>query len=61
MNYVIGDIHNELEKLKSILKQIELKPDDELIVLVVYWWNKLTSIHTYTIILLLQYRGKKNG
>ena len=33
MNYVIGDIHNELEKLKSILKQIELKPDDELIVL----------------------------
>ena len=36
MNYVIGDIHNELEKLKSILKQIELKPDDELIVLVVY-------------------------
>lgn len=30
MNYVIGDIHNELEKLKSILKQIELKPDDEL-------------------------------
>ena len=33
MHYVIGDIHNELEKLKSILKQIGLKPDDELIVL----------------------------
>lgn len=33
MHYVIGDIHNELGKLRSILKQIELKPDDELIVL----------------------------
>lgn len=33
MHYVIGDIHNEIGKLRSILKQIELKPDDELIVL----------------------------
>lgn len=33
MHYVIGDIHNELGKLKSILKQINLEPNDELIVL----------------------------
>ena len=33
MHYVIGDIHNELSKLKSVLKQINLQPNDELIVL----------------------------
>lgn len=33
MHYVIGDIHNEAKKLKSILSQIKLSSDDELIVL----------------------------
>ena len=33
MHYVIGDIHNELTKLKSILNQIKLTKEDELIVL----------------------------
>lgn len=33
MHYVIGDIHNELQKLKSILDQINLTQEDELIVL----------------------------
>lgn len=33
MHYVIGDIHNELQKLRSILNQINLTPSDELIVL----------------------------
>lgn len=33
MHYVIGDIHNELQKLKSILNQIKLSAEDELIVL----------------------------
>lgn len=33
MHYVIGDIHNELNKLKSILGQINLTPSDELIIL----------------------------
>lgn len=33
MHYVIGDIHNELHKLISIFEQIELSPNDELIVL----------------------------
>lgn len=33
MHYVIGDIHNELNKLKSILGQINLTSADELIVL----------------------------
>ena len=33
MHYVIGDIHNELPKLKSILNQINLSAFDELIVL----------------------------
>ena len=33
MHYVLGDIHNELRKLKSILDQIQLGVEDELIVL----------------------------
>ena len=33
MHYVIGDIHNDLKKLKQILKQINITKDDELIVL----------------------------
>lgn len=33
MHYVIGDIHNELGKLNSILNQIQLTGEDELIVL----------------------------
>lgn len=33
MHYIIGDIHNDLSNLKSILNQICLTPDDELIVL----------------------------
>ena len=33
MHYVLGDIHNELRKLKSILDQIHLGVEDELIVL----------------------------
>lgn len=33
MHYVIGDIHNELKKLDSILNQIQISTDDELIVL----------------------------
>ena len=33
MHYVIGDIHNDLKKLKQILKQINITRDDELIVL----------------------------
>ena len=33
MHYVIGDIHNEVHKLKSILNQINLTYEDELIVL----------------------------
>ena len=33
MHYVVGDIHNELTKLKSILNQIHLTRADELIVL----------------------------
>lgn len=33
MHYVIGDIHNEAKKLKSILNQIKFNPNDELIVL----------------------------
>ena len=33
MHYVIGDIHNEAKKLKIILNQIKLSPNDELIVL----------------------------
>ena len=33
MHYVIGDIHNELRKLRSILNQINIRPEDELIVL----------------------------
>ena len=33
MHYVIGDIHNNLKKLKQILKQINITRDDELIVL----------------------------
>lgn len=33
MHYVMGDIHNELHKLKSVLKQIHLTGEDELIVL----------------------------
>jgi len=33
MHYVIGDIHNELNKLKSVLGQINLTSKDELIVL----------------------------
>ena len=31
MHYVIGDIHNNLKKLKQILKQINITRDDELI------------------------------
>lgn len=33
MHYVIGDIHNDLKKLNSILKQIHITAEDELIVL----------------------------
>lgn len=33
MHYVVGDIHNELTKLNSILNQIHLTRFDELIVL----------------------------
>lgn len=33
MHFVMGDIHNEVKKLKSILKQINLGANDELIVL----------------------------
>lgn len=33
MHYIVGDIHNEAKKLKNILKQIKLEPQDELIVL----------------------------
>lgn len=33
MHFVMGDIHNEVKKLKSILKQINLGENDELIVL----------------------------
>lgn len=33
MHYIIGDIHNDLSNLKSILNQICLTPNDELIVL----------------------------
>lgn len=33
MHYVIGDIHNELRKLKSVLEQINLSVEDELIIL----------------------------
>lgn len=33
MHYVIGDIHNELNKLQNVLKQINLRAEDELIVL----------------------------
>ncbi|MEE1101319.1 MAG: metallophosphoesterase [Agathobacter sp.] len=33
MHYVIGDIHNEAKKLRSILNQINMGPQDELIVL----------------------------
>ena len=33
MHNVIGDIHNDLKKLKQILKQINITRDDELIVL----------------------------
>ena len=33
MHYVLGDIHNESEKLKRVLKQMELGPGDEVILL----------------------------
>lgn len=33
MHYVIGDIHNDLLKLDTILEQIQLTPEDEMIVL----------------------------
>lgn len=33
MHYVIGDIHNEAKKLRSILSQINMEPEDELILL----------------------------
>ncbi|MCM1048528.1 MAG: metallophosphoesterase [Clostridiales bacterium] len=33
MHYVIGDIHNELKKLNSILEQIQPGQDDEVVVL----------------------------
>lgn len=33
MHYVIGDIHNEAKKLKTVLGRIKMKPQDELIVL----------------------------
>lgn len=33
MHYVIGDIHNEAKKLRSILEQINIGAGDELIVL----------------------------
>ena len=33
MHYVLGDIHNELSKLKNILDQIHLGTNDELIIL----------------------------
>lgn len=33
MHYVIGDIHNEVKKLNSILEQTQLRHDDEVIVL----------------------------
>lgn len=33
MHYVIGDIHNEVKKLNSILEQIQLGHDDKVIVL----------------------------
>ena len=33
MHYVMGDIHNEVEKLQSVLKQININKDDELIIL----------------------------
>ena len=33
MHYVIGDIHNDLLKLNNILEQIQLTPEDEMIVL----------------------------
>ena len=33
MHYVIGDIHNEVKKLNSILDQIRLKCEDELFLL----------------------------
>jgi predicted phosphodiesterase len=33
MHYVLGDIHNELQKVNSILKQIQLKNTDTLILL----------------------------
>ena len=33
MHYVMGDIHNEADKLQSVLKKINITKDDELIVL----------------------------
>jgi predicted phosphodiesterase len=33
MHYVLGDIHNELQKLNTVLKQIQLKNTDTLILL----------------------------
>ena len=33
MHYVIGDIHNEAKKLNSILEQIHITQEDEVIVL----------------------------
>lgn len=33
MHYVMGDIHNEVKKLQSVLNQIKITQDDELIVL----------------------------
>lgn len=33
MHYVIGDIHNEVRKLNSILEQIQVTQDDEIILL----------------------------
>ena len=33
MHYVMGDIHNEVKKLQSVLKRINITKDDELIVL----------------------------
>ena len=33
MHYVMGDIHNEADKLQSVLEKINITKDDELIVL----------------------------
>ena len=32
MHYVMGDIHNDVDKLQSVLKQIDITKDDELFI-----------------------------